>query len=97
MFRRCHWCVFRSELVTSSSIVDIPNRLLNSIDIIAHEFHKVEIQAVTQHMVVREASEHADWPQDRQNVRVKSRPNREFRAYRPSGWRGRFGVMSEEL
>jgi hypothetical protein len=96
MFRCCHWYVFRPELLTSSSIVDIPNRLLNSTDSIAHEFQKVEIQVVTQHTVVCEASECADWPQDRQSVRVKSRPDRGFRAYRLSGGRGRFVIMSEE-
>jgi hypothetical protein len=70
---------------------------LNSIDNIFHEFQEVEIQAVTEHTVVRESSERADWPQDRQSVRVKSRPEREFSAYSLSGRRGRFGIISEEL
>jgi hypothetical protein len=76
---------------------DIPNRLLNLTDSIAHEFQKVEIQSVTHHTVVREASEHTDWCQDRENIRVKSRPAREFRARRFSGQRGRFGIIPEEL
>jgi hypothetical protein len=97
MFRCCHWYAFRSELFISSSIFDIPNRPLNSSDNMAYESQKMEIQAVPQHTVVREASEHADWLQDTQSVRVKSRPDREFRAYRLFGRRRRYGMRSEQL
>jgi hypothetical protein len=97
MFHCCHWYVFRAELLTPSSIFDVLNRLLNSTDSITHEFQIVEIQTVIQHTVVQEASERTNWPQDRQSVGVKSRPDLEFRAYRLSGRRERFGIMSKEL
>jgi hypothetical protein len=97
MFRCCSWHVFRSELLTSSSIFDIPNQLLNSTDNITHEFQKVEIQAVTQHAVVREALKRADRPQDRQKRSREILPEPRVQSLLIFWPEGRFRIMSEEL
>jgi hypothetical protein len=59
--------------------MDIPNWRLNWTDWTATEFQSEEGKTANQHTVVREQ---IDLPRRRESVCVKSRPGREFKAYR---------------
>jgi hypothetical protein len=55
--------------------MSVPSSVLNSIDRIANELEKVEIQAVNQQTVVPEASETIGSLRSKQSAHLKSRPS----------------------
>jgi hypothetical protein len=74
--------------------MDIPNWLLNLTDATATEFQSAEHKTPNQHTVVREQ---IDCPQSRESIGPKSRPGREFRAYRRFRPRESCGTLSERI
>jgi hypothetical protein len=71
-----HIYLFRSESWSSRSVMAIPNWRLNST---ATEFQREEGKTANQHTVMREQ---IDSPRSRESACLRSRPGREFRAYR---------------
>jgi hypothetical protein len=96
-FHCCHWHSFRSKSLSSSWLMDIPNWLLNSIDWIAYDFRKVDIQTMNSQPVVRDESEQMKPPWTSQSVYCKTSrvENSEPTAF--LGRRERFRTMSKGI